>query len=65
LPRIRPRFTKSPYFVDEPGNWHLQQGAPKQLKHEFDDYMTSLEETNEGDDPGSINGNKIEYPYNR
>lgn len=62
VPRIRPSFTKSPYFVDEPGNWYLKDGAPKELQAEFEDYMYSLEEV---DDLGTINGNKINFPYNR
>lgn len=61
MPRIRPEFTKSPYFVDEPGNWHLKSGAPKELQLELDNYLMSLEEMNE---PGTINGVQIE-PYER
>ena len=61
MPRIRPEFTKSPYFVDEPGNWHLKPGAPKELQVEFTNYLNSLEEMNE---PGTINGVQIE-PYER
>jgi hypothetical protein len=64
-PKIKPHFAKSPYFVDQPGNWHLSQGAPKKLKTELEDYINSLKDVDELDDPGSINGNKIEYPYNR
>ncbi|WP_066370293.1 hypothetical protein [Neobacillus fumarioli] len=60
--RIRPEFTKSPYFVDEPGNWHLEPGAPKELQIELENYLCRLTETNE---PGSINGIKINYPFNR
>ncbi len=62
MPRIRPDFTKSPYFVDEPGNWHLKPGAPKELQLELENYLHIIEDI---DDPGSINGDKIEYPYNR
>lgn len=61
MPRKRPEFTKSPYFVDEPGNWHLKPGAPKDLQEEFNNYMNSLEVN---DEPGTINGVHIEYPYN-
>lgn len=61
MPRKRPEFTKSPYFVDEPGNWHLMPGAPKDLQEEFNNYMNSLELN---DEPGTINGVHIEYPYN-
>lgn len=61
MPRKRPEFTKSPYFVDEPGNWHLKPDAPKDLQEEFNNYMNSLEAI---DEPGSVNGVHIEYPYN-
>jgi hypothetical protein len=60
IPRIRPEFTKSSYFVDEPGNWHLKPGAPNQLKEEFETYMASLETEHEA---GTFAGNKIQYPY--
>lgn len=60
MPRIRPEFTKSPYFVDEPGNWHLKPGAPKELQNELENYLNSLEEIEES---GTINGNHIGYPY--
>jgi hypothetical protein len=59
LPRIRPDFTKSPYFVDEPGNWHLRQGAPKELQIELENYLQSLEDASQ---PGTIEGNYIEWP---
>lgn len=62
MPRKRPNFTKSPYFVDEPGNWHLKSGAPEELKEEFEIYMSSL---NDSYEPGTINGNTINYPFNR
>ncbi|MFJ5715271.1 hypothetical protein [Neobacillus sp. NPDC093127] len=62
MPRIRPEFTKSPYFVDEPGNWHLKDGAPKELQIELENYLNSLEDL---EDPGSLNGVEIDYPYNR
>ncbi|MED4204004.1 hypothetical protein [Neobacillus mesonae] len=62
MPRIRPDFTNSPYFVDEPGNWHLKPGAPKELQIELEQYLDSL--TIE-DNAGTINGNQIQYPYNR
>ncbi|WP_028402979.1 hypothetical protein [Ectobacillus panaciterrae] len=59
MPRIRPDFMKSPFFVDEPGNWHLKPGAPKEMQEEFEEYMQSLNDTEE---PGTINGNRISYP---
>lgn len=62
MPRIRPEFTKSPYFVDEPGNWHLKPGAPVELQEEFEQYMASLRDI---DEDGAFNGIHISYPYNR
>lgn len=34
-----PKFVKSPYFVPEFGNWHLKEGAPKEIVDEFNEYM--------------------------
>lgn len=34
-----PKFMDSPYFVDEPGNWHLKPGAPEEVVKEFNAYM--------------------------
>ena len=34
-----PKFYDSPYFVDEPGNWHLKPGAPEEVVKEFNAYM--------------------------
>jgi hypothetical protein len=62
MPRIRPEFTKSPYFVEEPGNWHLKTGAPKELQIEFENFMDSLKDPEE---VGTINGIDIDYPYSR
>ncbi|MCM2532040.1 hypothetical protein NDK43_06095 [Neobacillus pocheonensis] len=62
MPIIRPEFTKSPYFVDEPGNWHLKPGASEDLQIELKNYLNSLEQI---DDPGTINGIRIDYPYDR
>lgn len=61
MPRIRPEFTKSPFFVDEPGNWHLKPGAPKELQIQLERYLSSLEDV---DEAGTINGIQIDYPYN-
>ena len=36
---MKPKFYDSPYFVDEPGNWHLKPGAPEDVKKEFEAYM--------------------------
>ncbi|TWD92286.1 hypothetical protein FB550_11916 [Neobacillus bataviensis] len=57
MPRKRPEFTKSSYFVDEPGNWHLRPGAPKEMQVELENYLSSLENLHED---GTINGNQID-----
>ena len=40
----RLNFTNSPYFVPEDGNWHLKEGAPEEVKREFEEYMKYEEE---------------------
>lgn len=60
MPRKQPDFMKSPYFVDEPGNWHLKSGAPEDIKEEFELFVQELEDSNES---ANINRNHIEYPY--
>ncbi len=62
MPRIRPDFMKSRYFVDEPGNWHLKKGAPKELQAELEQYLQALEHESNA---GTINGNTIDYPFLR
>ena len=62
MPSIEPKFTKSPYFVAEPGNWHLKAGAPPAIQEEFEKYMQSIEDPQS---PGTINGNTIDYPYEK
>lgn len=52
----RPTFMDSPFFVDDPGNWHLKEGASNELQKEFKDFMASMEDENV---PGTINGNHI------
>ena len=34
-----PKFYDSPYFVDEPGNWHIKPGAPKEVVEEFEAFQ--------------------------
>lgn len=34
-----PKFFLSEWFVDEPGNWHLKEGAPEEIVKEFEAYM--------------------------
>lgn len=34
-----PNFFKSKYFVPETDNWHLLDGAPKEIIDEFEEYM--------------------------
>lgn len=40
-----PSFWNSPYFVPEPDNWHLKEGAPEEIKKEFEEYMREDTET--------------------
>jgi hypothetical protein len=62
MPKKQPNFTKSPYFVNDPGNWHLKTGAPEEVQEEFENYMFQLRENFE---PGTLNGNTIDYPFNK
>jgi hypothetical protein len=62
MPRKRPQFTKSPFFIDEPGNWHLKPGAPVEIQEEFENYISSLMDEYQ---PGTINGVSIDYPFNK
>ena len=39
-----PKFIDSPYFVDEPGNWHLKPGAPPEVVEEFNKFMVNTEQ---------------------
>lgn len=38
-----PKFFDSPYFVNEPGNWHLKPGAPEEIVKEFEAFMEATE----------------------
>jgi hypothetical protein len=38
----RPKFIDSPYFVDEVFNWHLKDGAPKEVQDEFNAFMKQV-----------------------
>ncbi|PTY78985.1 hypothetical protein B5V89_09595 [Heyndrickxia sporothermodurans] len=60
MTKMKPDFMDSPFFVDEPGNWHLKPGSPKEMQEEFERYMANLEDENV---PGTIFGNHISYPY--
>lgn len=39
-----PMFIDSPYFVMEEDNWHLKEGAPKEVRDEFEEFMKEYEE---------------------
>lgn len=41
MSKPRPGFLDSPYFVGEVDNWHLQEGAPDEVKKEFEEYMNT------------------------
>ena len=34
-----PNFFTSEWFVPETDNWHLKEGAPKEIVEEFNKYM--------------------------
>lgn len=38
----RPNFIDSPYFVNEPGNWHLKPGAPSEVQREFNRFKKAM-----------------------
>ena len=38
----RPKFIDSPFFVGEPGNWHLKPGAPKEVVSKFNRFIKAL-----------------------
>ncbi len=37
-----PKFLDSPYLIREKNNWHLKDGAPEEVKREFDGFMKAL-----------------------
>ena len=39
MSQARPSFFDSEWFVPEPDNWHLKEGAPKEIVEEFNRYM--------------------------
>lgn len=41
------KFVDSPYFVPEEDNWHLKDGAPEDVKAEFEEYMKYSKELQE------------------
>lgn len=45
-----PKFFTSEYFVPETDNWHLKDGAPEDIKKEFDEYMKNSDYVIEGDE---------------
>ena len=36
-----PDFFTSEYFVMETDNWHLKDGAPEEVRKEFEEFMSS------------------------
>lgn len=61
MPEKHPSFVYSEYFVDEPGNWHFKEGAPKELQNELQSYLRSLNTIQ--DEPGTIDSIHVPYPY--
>lgn len=41
----KPNFVDSPYFVPETDNWHLKDGAPKEIQEEFEEFMRYYDES--------------------
>lgn len=41
-----PSFYTSPYFVNEPDNWHLTDDAPEDVRKEFEEYMSMAKQDN-------------------
>lgn len=50
---VRPSFFDSPYFVAEPDNWHLKEGAPEEIVKEFEEYMRASDLIFEEEDEGN------------
>lgn len=42
-----PKFISSPFFVDEPENWHLKPGAPEDMQKEFNEFMKEYDDKSE------------------
>lgn len=42
---MMPEFFTSEWFVPEPDNWHLKEGAPKELQDQFDAWMKEHSQT--------------------
>lgn len=40
-------FMKSEWFVPEVDNWHLKEGAPKEIQEEFEEYMKEQQQERE------------------
>lgn len=43
-----PKFFKSEYFVCEVDNWHLKEGAPKDIVEEFEKWMKEHDDEENG-----------------
>ena len=43
----KPDFVDSPYFVGEEDNWHLKEGAPEEVRKEFEEFMEYKRQTEE------------------
>ena len=41
---ITPNFYTSPYFVNEPDNWHLTDDAPEDVRKEFEDHPDCVQD---------------------
>lgn len=46
---MMPKFFTSEYFVPETDNWHLKEGAPDDVKKEFEEWMKEQEKLEKDD----------------
>lgn len=47
---MMPEFFTSEFFVPEPDNWHLKEGAPPELVQEFEEWMKTHQFNEDEDD---------------
>lgn len=47
MSQAMPKFFNSEWFVPESDNWHLKEGAPKEIVEEFEEYMKHQKEQEE------------------
>jgi len=55
----RPKFLDSPFFVGDPGNWHLKEGAPPDVVAEFTEFMAEQQDAPQTATVGDILGDLV------